>query len=871
MIPDIQEINFPDYATLSEATVSLEEMGERTITAKIKIDGNEVPDFTGWALEFRDERFVLNTKTPQAAKNKDSIMSSIDLIFESKPIFEMKRYYFPEMSETELGTLVIDKYISSLRLNARDFITNFNSVLNYFYRGEIVMAIAAGATLPDDVKEVEIDYLYIWDVVGKLNEIYGLNYRITYSNGVYTILVGETIETIPHVFHYGYEGALTGFERQVQDVEIYNELLGRGGQKNLPYRYFKIQDPNNTAWAADPNAVPELKYMSFDRLRDHNFRLYVQGWMTNPNRIIEAGYPTATYDPTLAAQSWAYAKGHSDGEFDPPEYVKDDASIAENGVRQGKLDDNDDIYPTIQKRVVSPYDRVDEIVAVSQITDGNDGVVPDAFSIAVNSKTINGDATTTEYVVTSPGTFTVSEGYRGNITYAWLEQRPGSPGTIIDTQRTRVVAQKFSSGQLGEEFPIVGIPAGTYIIKVYLVLKHLNVGTPGYGTFGIQNVVCTQAYPSGAAYTFNVWVKNIWQSTQGQSETDSAYAARIWEPILGDHLGNEATLMFSDGPMSISEDYQFTIVQWPVVDRSKSIDGVNSEWRLTLKKSDAELDATGKYIPSSTTGGKPVAGNHFFFTGIDMPHFYVVWAERDLTASKEEALQEKAWGNPTWVVSIDKVRAHTLEESDNGVFLADLIDTNKKMQIYDPRFSGGSVLTLGIRSVTFTWREPTEENPYLVPDIEVVLSEKVLDRSTPSAELQKNIKYIENNYTTSSDVQRIVRKSASNVDNVEGICYLGDTIGVNGEDGVDIKQVRSSEQGPIFYPQTVVQAVKGLVILRRIVDMDDADSVLYKGEEMGEIDYEYPPIYTTNLRYLCDVNGTPLADVNGILLTALDI
>ena len=48
-------------ATLHQATVSFEEMGERTITTQVRVDGDIVPNFNGWELEFRGETFVLPT------------------------------------------------------------------------------------------------------------------------------------------------------------------------------------------------------------------------------------------------------------------------------------------------------------------------------------------------------------------------------------------------------------------------------------------------------------------------------------------------------------------------------------------------------------------------------------------------------------------------------------------------------------------------------------------------------------------------------------------------------------------------------------------------------------------------------------------
>ena len=110
MIPQIQEINFPSYATLHEATVSLTEMGDRTITTQVRIDGDIVPDFSGWELRFKGERFVLPTKEPQATKDNTTRNSLIDLTFYSWPVYQMKRYFFMSLSEVQTGVAIPDQY-----------------------------------------------------------------------------------------------------------------------------------------------------------------------------------------------------------------------------------------------------------------------------------------------------------------------------------------------------------------------------------------------------------------------------------------------------------------------------------------------------------------------------------------------------------------------------------------------------------------------------------------------------------------------------------------------------------------------------------------------------------------------------------------
>ena len=740
MIPGITE-HLPSYATLHQATVSFEEMGERVITTQVKIDGDVVPDFESeeWYLEYGGERFTLNTHTPQAAKDNTTRNSLIDLTFTSFPISELKRYFFIELSEVELGTVVINKYIASVRLSAQNFITAFNRVLAYYFGGnKFVIEVEDGTEMTDEVKEVQIEYTYLWDVLPALYDVYGLVWHLENRGDTYVIKVGGSVETIPnHIWQYGYSGGLTRIERQLQDADIYNQLLGRGGEQNLPYRYFKKADPNNTAFAADPDACAELANVYFERLLDINFRYYVKGWLRNPNRPASSDYPVPSTPESAEIQAhWAYQKGLTDEKFQPIEYVEDKDSIAEYGVRQGKLDDDDTIYPTIQGVTVDPMGRVDEIVAVGEITDGDDAGSTSEIHLGDMLKTqyFSSGSSRRSFSFDGPS-FTVPSGHLGQISYNWYKGPDKISGSScygfsgpIDGSTIVAIRERDK-----EEFPISAIPGGdSYHLKISMVFTAYPTDQPTLREVGLKNVVLKNTIVTSDGrnpLTFNVWIKNIWQTERLSGENDLQYMKRVWEPILGDRVGNEAKIVFSDGWMSASSDYEFTIVDWPAVDRSKSINGVQSEWCLTLAKSDVDYESTGKYIPSAETA-KPVSGDHFFFIGIDMPHLYVLWAEKKLNETKQAALDAKAYANPTWAVQLDTVRINTLLSDETETLMSQLA-VGKVMEIYDPRFSGGEILQLAIRSMTITWNDGT----VMRPSVEVVLSENVLGRSSGSESL----------------------------------------------------------------------------------------------------------------------------------------
>lgn len=829
MIPQIREVNFGpgtvnDYATLHQATVSFQEMGERTITTQVRIDGDVVPDFSGWELEFRGERFVLPTTVPQASKDNTSRNSIVELNFSSWIISELKRYYFVSLSQIDANTAIADQYKASVILPLRQFVALFNEVLKYYFGDTVRMDLFQPEIHSTTPIAVEINYTHIWDVLTKFYELFNVRWTIGVENGVYVIKVGYTADSIDdHDFEYGYDGGLLRFERQVQDESITNILLGRGGEKNLPYRYFKLQDPDNQEWAPDPDAIPELANIYFDRLRDAAFRWYVRGWMQNPSPNRDTSWDATHIFPAYLdipeEYQYAYDRGRTDEKFNPVEFVKDDDSITKYGERWGAVEDNDDIYPTIQGVTREGLGRVDEVVAVSEITTDDIQAASEKAAVETNvpgatmsdyipTNTAHRDMTSYQFSVFGKE-FTVPDGQVGNLdksgiwaitfnhyiaipqggtaTYPFpfrdWQQEYIATAIRVNTERSNIRVLKKETG---EEVSRYNIQPGDYyytldvyldinmnmilneswgIDSSYLRTLQINVTVGTGGMLLVTSELDTNAWKP----TFDIWVKNIWGTEKAQGETAERYAARVWEKILGDRVGNEAKIVFSDGFMSISEDYEFQIAEYPTFDQSQTITVLEedeqyhtyqSEWKITLRKSDAEFEATGLFIPNSKEGGKPAAGDHFFFIGIDMPFAYVEWAEDQLHASKSDSLDKTADINPTWVINLDKVRMHTIEQADYGTALADRLASGATVWIKDRRFTSGQRLKLYVQSITYTWNEPSDGSPYLVPDIEVVLSDKVVDSVGPVAKIQGAVDVIRSTYARVSDIEQTVRRVA---------------------------------------------------------------------------------------------------------------
>ncbi len=806
MIKDITELNFPkdekgrQYATLSQATVTLQDMGDKTITSQVRIDGQIAPDFSyDWEVEFKGEKYIMPLRQPQGAKENTSLNSVIDLTFQHWAIYQLKRWYFCAMPEKEAGTAIPDQYIASVSLNLKDFCKLMERVLDYYFKGEITIDFNDPATHENgweyklEPTTVEISHSYIWDVLIKLYELYAVRWHIEPRGDKdhYVIKVGYPTTEISHIFEYGFEGGLLKVERQVQDENIRNMVIGRGGSKNLPYRYYKDTDAENDSFPKDPDWVPELADIPFTELRGATFRSYIQGW--NHKRYKR----TAVTSADKAYAPWAWIRGNTDSKFNPVEFVADEfdqtsngygvvggSSIDRYGELMGGLENNDEIYPSLQGMTIDGLGRVDECVDVEPILSDD---VPAASNASATVSTLNEFSVEREVdgngrvsVVVYGPTFTIPEGKHANYDEGPKNVKAGREITeyhaygqiagklTIKAETYTVEVDGFTIEVEDAVIDIIdaktkvarsasGIPAGTYYPRLQLSLHNTAVHKL-HVAIECPNPTLTMADDAPVwESTWSVWIKNVFNTAPLPGESDAQYASRVWSPILGDHLGGEAKMVFASGMLSTSQDYEFTIVDTPVPDRNKSLksrDGKTypSEWRITLAKSDADLDVTGKYLPS--TMRYAVAGDYFFFIGIDMPHMYVIKAEERLDDWKKDELAKVSEITPAWVVTLDKVRIHNYGKAGA---LVESIQIGNTFTLADKRFIPGAQEKLYIQSVTYTYNEPSAEAANLLPDVELVLSNEYTVSANPVATLQGDVTALQRTVGSISNVEQIVR------------------------------------------------------------------------------------------------------------------
>ncbi|MDE6009328.1 MAG: hypothetical protein K2G90_08990, partial [Muribaculaceae bacterium] len=715
MIKDIQELNFPSYATMCAATCPQPDMGEWTITSQIRIDGHIAPDFSyDWEVLFQGHKYIQPLRKPQGSKDNEKFPSVISLTFQHWAIWQLKRWPFVTMQPIDSGTAVADEEVADVSLNLEDFCGLFAQVLEYYYGDKITLSLNPKWEYKKEAEVISISHTKVWNVLIEVfYKQFGARWDIK-PNGSpdkYVIRIGYPTTEQSHIFEYGFKGGLLKTERQPQSEEITNMLKGRGGEKNLPFRYFKALDPQNPDFNADPDWIEELANIPFTRLMPATFRSYVQGWKA----AHISKYPGYTAKGEENAYSpWAYRKGFTDTKFRQVEFVADEivlpgaeapthrqieilpgyspfvkkgSSLDKYGPMPDSLDDNDEIFPTIQGVIVDPYGRIDQTVAVEPIT--SDDIADSAESdaqittfrqpwpeitekVAKNSRktiTLTGDwfsvptGKTANFdeggksVVLTKDNYRIWFNFSTNQWYISKEEvAVGYENVVIE--ETSVVLENT----IGQIVSASGIPSGTYRYKV--TCKVHNSATEDYNvTVSLENPKLTDATLDDKwSNVWHIWVKNIWQTAKKPGETDKQYAERVWRPILGDREGNEAKVLFTSGALAISEDYEFTIVSTPEYDTSKTLDGVQSHWKITLAKSDADLESLGVYLPS--TMRQALAGDYFVFLGIDPQHYYTDWAERQLDDWKKDNLRDKSDIKPTWVVQTDRVRLNGYGKED---------------------------------------------------------------------------------------------------------------------------------------------------------------------------------------------------------------
>ena len=745
------------------------DMGESTITASVEFD--RVMQFhPDWYVLVDGEKYKLGVTEPSGKRSTTQINVEYSLTFHSSRE-DLKRYTFMDFVEYGSGNPQPSQHTFSVQAcTLAQFVSRFNTNLRYYLGSIWTMELSDDAD-PSIVANLTFDRASIWDVLLNVYSNYGVRWTIRNDNGIMSIIVGKDATELQTIFEYGNGNGLISVERTNPMERIVTRLRGKGGERNLPANYFHAATDAYPIGDPDTNAV--LQGIYYNRLYPKCYRDYVRGYNSGESRTDEswayqqgvadkiAGKPMNIVDFAKSDKEelWGISYGAiedndaiyptlqgttRDGvELDKvlavsPIYVDapDDGAASrqftqvkgDKGSFQGR-----DIWLRFNRNQDGGISTVEGISNAKSATADSETFTLETSINTVRAKflvtpTKVADRYASAFGVTdpvSPTLTTVVEMAADNWNFVErLQLINATTGAVVRTW----------SGDNQDFFDVEAddIPAGTYKFRSYIQWYKTTGTTPDKLLYTIdwQLYGCEYAvYDSELARqsysdTFDIWIGNVWNTTKRDDETNEDYAFRVWSPLVSK---DEMTVMFSDGLLA-GEDYEFPIVG--AVAEAENLEEIikkaihydtsvtGSHWRLSLKKSDAEFEASGKYLPNSVVNA--VAGNHFFFINILMPYDpYVYDAER----RQQEYLEEQ--------LSLLDVELPTFAVVPSSVFMASFAEAGdvkpgNKIRLFDKSLIGSSYTTVYIQSVTKRYTANK-----INPDWSLVVSDQIVVGGNP--------------------------------------------------------------------------------------------------------------------------------------------
>lgn len=768
------------------------EMGESTITATVKFD--QVMQFhPDWYIILDGEKYKLGITGPAGKRETAQIRVEYTLIFHSSRE-DLKRYTF--MNFVEYGQDNPQPYQHTFSLygcTLQQLVGRFNANLQYYLGSTWAMILSPDAD-PNVTADLSFDKASLWDVLLDFYENYGVRWVVRSDDGVMNIVVGEDATELQTIFEYGNGNGLISVERTNPTERIITRLRGKGGTKNLPANYFHAA--TSAFPIADPDTNSILQTVFYDRLYPKNYREYVRGYNSGqPQTGSTWAYQQGVADKVAGRPMNIIDFARSNNEdFWGISY----GAIADNDeifpTLQGATRDGVELDRVLQ--VSQVYVDAPEEEGAAQKFNQVEGA-KGSFQGRDYRISINGKDGGIQYVVgndhamsatAESGRFTLSSAI--NTVKAKLLVSPTkyadyyavSTGSATDpVSPTLITLEEMSdSGWLFMEtidlvnalsgttvrswsdtdvdfFDVQAddIPAGSYKFRVTLRWYKMSSVNPDklLYTMDWQLYGCEFAtYMSAAekmdfSETFDIWIGNVWNTSKLLGETDEDYAYRVWSPLVS---SEEMTVMFSDGLLA-GEDYEFPIVGAVanaddlelVIKRAIHYDTsvTGSHWRLTLRKSDAEFEASGKYLPNSVVNA--VAGNHFFFTNILMPYDpYVYDAERRLQEYLEDQLSLLDVELPTFSVVPSSVFMGAFDEVDD-------VKPGNKIRLRDLALIGSSYTTLYIQSVSKKYTASK-----INPGWSIVVSDQIVVNGNPISLVEGKVEALSRQMYSSKQATR---------------------------------------------------------------------------------------------------------------------
>lgn len=786
---------------ITNFTVNEVDMGESVITMDVYFGPEEEPGFNlNWTVQYNGETYHLKSYAPPGIKDLKSLRYKYTLTFVSERE-DLKFYPFSNIIKLTDGTLQTIGMKFAFLADLTEFVGRLSDNLTYYYGARWKVVLNPDMEINPFRATVSVDKTTIWDVLTQLYELYSVRWSIEEDNGQISIKIGFPAPEIEHIFDYGdvpmdeanADGTgLVSIQRVNDQTDIYTRLIGRGSTRNLPYRYFKgaagafVGDP-------DANAITELSYYS--NLMPKSYRDYVRGWND----------ATAGKDPAEGNNPY-YMLGYSDMKAGRQMYPSDyaDSPMQEKwGVRVGVLEDNEEIYPSIQNVWLGELGRADEVIAVEEVTNDNyaeaeeEGefayksteikvdfpgmdtrrgpvVYDKLFTQSVTSEEMEVKATlpTLTFSIYGKETSTVPRGVErytkwfdsNHLEYAELNVYVLSESNqvvfskalnaLTDMEYTDARGEVQNEGKSKFE---IQLPMGKYRVRTSVSFKcTTNPGSNQHYYMAVTTGRFSAAPAEGVGpyrQVFDIWIKDIW------GETGSI--VDVWWPKIGQR---EATVMFSDGLLA-GEDYEFVIAKDPTLgnpeakdpetgdywciweDDSKQIETVDEEGNTITVKSKYRLsliksdaELRASGLMLPNTKHNAKPGDHFFLINIEMPHQYVLWAEDKLQDYLEVELDRVDDENPTFSAKPSAIFCESFEEREK-------LRPGTKIRLHNNQLIGETDLVLYINNLTIAYKEGK-----LLPEWTITVSEEMVASKTSTSAIQGEIRRLSSNIMSSSQI-----------------------------------------------------------------------------------------------------------------------
>lgn len=736
------------------------DMGESSISCDIITPPNETPSFDrNWYVDFRGERFFLSTLQPTCVKDTSSLHYKYSLVFKSQRE-DLKRYIFANYVTGIYGTSQPISYDFVAPLDVEEFVERMNiNLTHYFgqnvwqmildpYWTNVVNENIYSSDLPLLRKTISFSRETLWSILTGLYDIYGLRWKISNEEGIMTIRLGYEPLVLSHDFEYGKDNGLISIERANVNPDVYTRLAGKGSSRNLPYRYFHGEA---SGYPADEDHNDYTDLIPYTALMTKSYREYVKGFNDN----------NASFPPAM--DTYAYLAGYYASLFNPVDFVRSESAEEIYGIRTGTVANNEDIYPTIQGATAEGLGALDVVCYVEQVFNDYYEEIADVVVSDQQSQTQSLEyQELSSNLIVSPD-FSLSYPY--NKLSLNLFQNVLTEEATVDFNCDIVVYLYVDGERIGykeysresttskepwsQDVAFTNIPAGDCSIAVeYNIQNYTDVSENVVFTTGISSIIKSQTQPY--KQTFDVWIKNVFGSSQGAAEDDDAYMHRVWDALL---LPNKnITVMFSDGLLA-REDYAFEIAKeegtnnyYIYKDTSKTApDGVSSHWRLSLLKSDAELEATKLMLPNMTINAS--AGDSFFFVNIQLPHSYTLAAEERLEEYLNNELAKVSTENPTYAIKPSSVFLETFAQNSS-------INTGVIVPVKDAQIFGDVPVRLHITNIVIEYTKDS-----ILPKWDIVVSDKPVSPKNTIQLIEGQIKVLSSNLLSANQLTEQVQMS----------------------------------------------------------------------------------------------------------------